>query len=79
MPRTVTPSAAVNVLSGGYSAGRLARLFRAYQGAGSEAEKLIFDVDPNATTPIDGVQVGMRLLLPDGTSSISDAPFSLLD
>ncbi len=67
-----TMAATVNVPGGGFGTGGLTRLFSTHSGTGSPAGRLIFDFDPNASV----VDIGLRVILPDGTVAIAEQPFS---
>lgn len=68
-----TLSATVNALDGGQTAGNIARVFSTYAGTGGTAGRMILDFNPNAVPGGTGVAgIGVRLILPDGTSLISD-------
>ena len=69
-----TLSAVVNVPGGGHPFGGLTRLFSSFRGTGSILpEELIFDFDPNASVE----DIGMRLVLPDGSQLRSPVTFSV--
>ncbi len=70
---TVTLAATFNMPDGGHSAGGLARLFSTFSGTGSTAGRLILDVNPDA----DIAGIGVRLILPDGTTVVHPEPFTV--
>ena len=69
----LTMAAVVNVPDGGFSARGLTRLFSSFAGTGSPAGRLIFDFNPDAD--VEGI--GLRTILPNGTSVVSDRSFSV--
>ena len=68
-----TMSAVINVPQAGHANEGLTRLFTTYSGTGSPSGRLIFDFDPNASVE----NIGLRVLLPDGTVAIANDMFSL--
>ena len=68
-----TISAVVNVPGGGFANSGLTRLFSTFAGSGSAAGSFLFDFNPLAT---DG-NLGMRMILPDGTNLTLPDTFSL--
>ena len=69
-----TLSAVVNVPGGGHPNGGLTRLFSSFRGTGPiQPEELIFDFDPFASV----ADIGMRLVLPDGSQVRSPVTFSV--
>lgn len=68
----LTLSAVINVPEwGGHAGGGLARLFSNYRGSGSPSGQFLIDFNPDA----DVANIGVRWILPDGTSVVSNDPF----
>jgi hypothetical protein len=68
-----TMSATVDFPQAGFSAEDLTRMFSTFEGSGSAAGRLILDFNPDA----DVSDIGIRLILPDGTTAVAGDTFSL--